>query len=119
MRGRIDPGDNHLRPQCVGAADVWKDRRSGGCTMSSPGTVGHMNWGFYIVGGGIDTGDYSSITFVCWSCQRVKRFLIRGCDLIFKPGGAGSTNATLEYPNRRRRYRLREPPFSSPVLLTL
>ena len=61
VQGRIDPGDNHIRPQCVGAADVWKDRRSGGCTMSSPGVVGPTKWGFYTVGGGIDPGDHSFI----------------------------------------------------------
>ena len=40
VQGRIDPGDNHIRPQCVGAADVWKNFLPGYGILSSPGGAG-------------------------------------------------------------------------------
>ena len=40
VRGGIDPGDHRSRPRFVGAADLWKDFRSGDGTMSRPGGAG-------------------------------------------------------------------------------
>ena len=68
LRGRIDPGDHRIRPPSVGVLDAWKDLSSGDGILPSPGgacstnpsqsTISELGWGFYIVRGGIDPGDY-------------------------------------------------------------
>ena len=58
VRGGIDPGDNHARPQHVEFVDVLKDLRPGDFTLPSPGVAGSMNRGFHIARGTINSGDH-------------------------------------------------------------
>ena len=58
VRGGIDPGVNHVRPQYVGVVDVWKDLPFEECTLSSPGVAGPANWGFHTVRDAIDSRDH-------------------------------------------------------------
>ena len=45
VRGGVDPGDNHVRPQ-YGVVDVWKDLQYEDCTLFSPGVAGPTNLRF-------------------------------------------------------------------------
>ena len=42
LRGGVDPGGHHIRPQRVRAGHVWKDFSSGDGNLSSPGCTDSM-----------------------------------------------------------------------------
>ena len=68
VRGGVDPGDNHFRLRFVGVADVWNIFHPGNRSLSSrrvaeprsyPShtTMGHRDFGFHTMRGGINSGE--------------------------------------------------------------
>ena len=115
MRGGIDPGDNHVRPQYVGVVDVWRDLPSEDCTLSSPGVDGPTNWGFHTVRDDIDSGDQCFRPRLVEFCRYPEGFMIRGWDLILTGWRWLHEPQVRVSTPWRGRYRPGGSPFLSPV----
>ena len=81
-----------------------------------------VGWGFHTVQGGVDPGEPSFSSSVCWSCKIMEGFVIRGWGPIFtgwhgphEPQPISDRPVWLGFSHRAVRYRLREPTYTSSV----